>query len=106
MSFAICFNFDRSKILLSGNGFRVLFNNFLVYWLLVITIHCLLAQLLLCLTCFFFNSLPNGKILDWSADDIISLNEKLKLVLGWVENITSIFSFSHNVFKSFVLQGL
>ena len=38
------------------------------------------------------NSLPNDKILNWSklkafADDKISVTEKLKLVLGRVENI-------------------
>ena len=39
-----------------------------------------------------FNSLPNDKILDYSklkefADGKIKVSEKLKLVLGWVENI-------------------
>ena len=39
-----------------------------------------------------FNSLPNDKILDRSklklfADDKINFVEKLKPVLGWVENI-------------------
>ena len=38
------------------------------------------------------NSLPNNKILDWSkfktfADDAINVTEKLKFVLGRVENI-------------------
>ena len=38
------------------------------------------------------NPLPNNKILDWcklkaSADNKINLNEKLKLVLGRIENI-------------------
>ena len=38
------------------------------------------------------NSLPNDKILDWSklkafADDKINVTEKLKFVLGRVENI-------------------
>ena len=39
-----------------------------------------------------FNSLPKDKILDWSklkafADEKISMTEKVKIVLGWVENI-------------------
>ena len=39
-----------------------------------------------------FNPLPNDKILDWSkfkelADDKINVTEKVKLVLGRVENI-------------------
>ena len=39
-----------------------------------------------------FNSLPNNKILDWSklkafADNKVNLNEKLKLVLGRIENM-------------------
>ena len=39
-----------------------------------------------------FNSLPNERILDWSklkafADDKINVTEKLKFVLGRVENI-------------------
>ena len=38
-----------------------------------------------------FNSLPNNKILDWSklkayADDKINVTEKLKFVMGKVEN--------------------
>ena len=38
------------------------------------------------------NSLPKDKFLDWSklktfADDEINVSEKLKFVLGWVENI-------------------
>ena len=38
------------------------------------------------------NSLPNDKILDWSklkafADDKLNATEKLKFVLGWIENI-------------------
>ena len=41
---------------------------------------------------FHFNSLPNDKFLDWSklkvfADDKIEMAEKLKIVLGRVENI-------------------
>ena len=40
----------------------------------------------------FFNSLPHNKILDWSklkafADDKLNATEKLKFVLGRVENI-------------------
>ena len=40
----------------------------------------------------FLNSLPNNKFLDWSkfrafADDKLNLTEKLKFVLGKVENI-------------------
>ena len=65
----------------------------------------------------FVNSLPKKEILDWSrlkafADDKINMAEKLNFVLERAENIagkgenavTSIFSFSHNVFKS-LLQG-
>ena len=67
--------------------------------------------------CFILNSLSNDKILDWSkltafAVDKRNLNEKLKLLLGRVENIvgkkmlvTSIFSFLHNVLKRLVNQG-
>ena len=64
------------------------------------------------------NSLPNDKILHWSeskefADDRINMTEKLKIVLGRVENmvgkgemlVTRIFSFSHNVFKRLLSQG-
>ena len=52
------------------------------------------------------NPSPNDRILDRSklkafADDKINLTEKLKLVFRRVENmVTSIFSFSHSVFKS------
>ena len=58
------------------------------------------------------NSLPNGKISDWSnlkasAGDKICVTEKFKFVLGSVENIMKKgenagyqhFPFSHNVFK-------
>ena len=58
-----------------------------------------------------FNSLPNDKVFDWSklkafASFKINVNEKLKFLLGRVETlcekekmlVTSIFSFSHNVF--------
>ena len=64
------------------------------------------------------NSLPNETNLAWSilkafADNKIYETEKLKFVLGRVENITekkkmlvtSIFSFSNNVFKRLFLQG-
>ena len=57
------------------------------------------------------NSLPNDKFQDWSklkafTDDKINLTEKLKFVLGRVGNIvTSILSFSHNVFKRLLFQG-
>ena len=42
--------------------------------------------------CMMFNSLPNDKIVDWSklkafADDKRKVTEKLKFVLGMVENI-------------------
>ena len=63
------------------------------------------------------NSLPNDKILDWSklqafADNKINVNEKLKIVLGRVETlwekekmlVTSIFSFSQNVFQGFFFK--
>ena len=59
------------------------------------------------------DSLPNTQNLARSklkafADDNIYVTEKLKFVLGWVENImgkgeTSIFSFSQNVFKRLFL---
>ena len=65
------------------------------------------------------NSLPNDKIFDWSklkafANDKINVNEKLKFGLGRVENIvgkgemliTSIFSFSHNIFLTITLPHL
>ena len=64
-----------------------------------------------------FYSLPNDKVLDWSkfkafAEDKIIQTKKLKIVFGRVENIVgegenagySIFSFSHNVFKSFLFS--
>ena len=65
------------------------------------------------------HSLPNDKILDWSkfkacADDKINLNENLKFVLWKVNKtlwekekmpVTSIFSFSHNVFIRLFLFG-
>ena len=60
------------------------------------------------------NSSPNKKTLDLSkfkafTDDNMNVIEKLKLVLGRVDNcgknekmlVTSIFFFSHHVFKSF-----
>ena len=63
-----------------------------------------------------FKSLPNDEILDSSkfkafADKKI-LTKKLKFMLGREKNIvgkeillvTSIFYFSHNVFKSFLFQ--
>ena len=63
-------------------------------------------------------SLLHDKILDWSifkslADNKINVTQNLKFVLGKVENIwekekmlvTSIFSFSKNVFKSILLEG-
>ena len=64
------------------------------------------------------NPLLKDTILDWSklkafADDKINVTKKFNFVLGRVENIvekkkkmlvTSIFSFSHNVFKSLLLQ--
>ena len=58
-----------------------------------------------------FNSLRRDKEL---ADDKINVTEKIKLVLGRVENIVGkgenagyqhFFSFSHNVFKSLLFQG-
>ena len=61
---------------------------------------------------------PNNKILTLTklktyADDKIIVTEKLKFVLGKVENIvekekmlaTSIFSFFHNVFKRILVKG-
>ena len=57
--------------------------------------------------------------LDWSklrafADDKVNVTSELKFVIGMVENIvgkgkmlvTSIFSFSHNAFKSCPLGSL
>ena len=68
---------------------------------------------LVILVCWAFNSLPNNKILDWSilkafADNKINVTKNLKFVFGrlgkwWEKNkilVTSIFSFSHIVFKS------
>ena len=61
-----------------------------------------------------FDSLPKDKILDRSklkafADNKISLNEKLKLVLGRVENIVgkgeNAGNQPFNVFKSPLFQG-
>ena len=65
------------------------------------------------------NSLPNHKFLDWSiliafADDIINVTKRLKFGNSegkktmWEKEkmlLTSIFSFSHNVFKGFLFQG-
>ena len=64
------------------------------------------------------NPLPNDKTSDGSklkafADDKIDESKKLKFGLGRIENtggmekmlVTSIFSFSHNVFKNLPLQG-
>ena len=58
------------------------------------------------------DSLPNDKILDWSkfkafADDNVNVNEQLKFGMRRTEKlwkkekmlVTSIFFFSHNVFK-------
>ena len=64
-----------------------------------------------------FNILPHDIILDWSKlkilADKINVTEKMLFVLGRVRNIaekkkmlvTSIFSFSDNVFESFLYQG-
>ena len=65
------------------------------------------------------NSLPNDKILDWSklkafADDKINVIKKLKSDIRWVANsvgkgqnaqVSSIFFFSHNVFKRLLSLG-
>ena len=61
---------------------------------------------------------PNGQILDWSifkafADDklnvvriIISVSDRVENIVEKGENaVTSIFSFSHNVFKRLLSQG-
>ena len=63
------------------------------------------------------NPLPNGKILDLPkyeafAEDKIIVTQKLKFTLGRVENIVGKgenagyqhFSFSCNIFKSFLFQ--
>ena len=65
-----------------------------------------------------FNCLTNDKILDWSklkafADDKINVTEKIKFILGRVENIVENgenagnqhFSFSHNVFTRCPIQS-
>ena len=65
-----------------------------------------------------FNLSPNDKLFDLSklkafADDKSNLTQNLKFVLDGAENIvgkekmlvTSIFSFSYNVFKSLPSQG-
>ena len=67
---------------------------------------------------FAKNSLPNKKILDWYnlkpfADDKINVTQIWNFVKGRIENIvgkgekllTSIFSFSDNVFKALLSQG-
>ena len=71
--------------------------------------------------CVTFNSLPNDKILDLSelkafADERINVVKKIKICLRkgrktwWKKEkmlVTSIFSFSHNVFKrGCVVKGL
>ena len=70
----------------------------------------------------YINSLPNDKNVGLSklkalADNKINMVRKFKSVLGRVENtvgklwekekmlVTSIFSFSHNVFKRLFFQG-
>ena len=66
-----------------------------------------------------FNSLPNDIFLGCSklkafADDKINVNEKIEICFGkdrktlWEKEkmlVTSIFSFSHNVFKRVLFQG-
>ena len=65
-----------------------------------------------------FNSLQSNKILDHSkfkalGDDKINVTEKLKFVFGMAENIlgkhemliSSIFSFSQNIFERLPFQG-
>ena len=67
---------------------------------------------------FFFNSLPNSRIFDWSklkgfADNKSNMAQVIAILFDRVENIvgkekmlvTSIFSFSHNVFKKLLPQG-
>ena len=65
----------------------------------------------------WFNLSPNGKILDRSkaiAEDKINVDEMITSLSDTAENFvgkgenagfTSIFSFSHNVFKSPLFQG-
>ena len=61
-------------------------------------------------------TLYHDKFLDWSklkafADDKINVTEKQKFFMQSIENIvgkglvTSIFSFSHNVFERFLSHG-
>ena len=65
-----------------------------------------------------FNSLPNNIFLDWSklkafADDKMKVTKKMKFVSKWWKIlrkkekmlVTSIFSFSHNIFKKLHFQG-
>ena len=54
-----------------------------------------------------FNPLPSDKFLEWFnlkelAEGKLDVTEKLKFVLG---KVTSIFSFSYNVFKRLLSQG-
>ena len=59
---------------------------------------------------YIINSLPNNKIVVWSnlkasANDKIYVAEKLKFVLGKVENIKRNGENAMYVFKRFFLQG-
>ena len=61
-----------------------------------------------CLTPYQAKNFLDKSKLKAFADDKINVTEKLKFVLGRVENIvlvTSIFFFSHNVFKRLLIQG-
>ena len=63
----------------------------------------------------YFNPFKNDKILDLSklsafTDDMINVDEMMislsENIVGKGENpVTSIFSFSHNVFKNLLFQG-
>ena len=63
---------------------------------------------------YIFNSLPNNKILKAFADDKINVSQIMISVFDRVENIvvmekmlvTSIFTFSHNIFKKLLSWGL
>ena len=66
-------------------------------------------------TIFLFNSLSNDKISELTkfkevADDKKSLTQKLKFMLGKVENIMlekekMLVTMSHNIFKRLLFQG-
>ena len=64
-----------------------------------------------------FNSSPNNNFLDWTklkafADEILNVDKSVisvfdgvENIMGKGENITSIFTLSHSVFKRLLYQG-